>query len=233
MLQRMQDPFRSIRESCFQRGKKPGGGFPLGMSVRRARGADHREGQDFLHVLHMALRQVDQGPYHRNAGTAHGGTGMESTEPALMEEGKDQRFNGVIPVVAESQLVAFVFNAGVGQNGTAHLGAQGTGILFLPVFENDFTDLCFLNDIGDFQGIAQGRNFRIIRSAQTVVHGDGEQGEILMGKLPVQGEGVKKKEGIFPAGDADGDFVPVFNQTEIGVRLPDAAKGFFHQIIPP
>ena len=145
-----------------------------------------------------------------------------------VEQGEEQRFHGVVPVMAEGQFVAACFHTGICQHGPAHFGAQGAGIFFFPVIEDDIPDFGSFNDIRDFKGVTEGNDPGVIRTAEAVVHRDCLQGKILVGESAVKGQGVQQQERILAAGHADGHPVTILNQTEIRIRLPDTAQRLFH-----
>ena len=77
----------------------------------------------------MAFRQVNQRTNDRNPRSAEECFRMESMETAFIKQGKKQRLDGILPVVAEGQLIVSQIRTGVGQDGPAHFRTEGTGIL--------------------------------------------------------------------------------------------------------
>ena len=95
MLKRVQDPAGRIRKGFFKFRKKARHRFPFRFPVGGAAGTHHRQRKGFLHMPDVALGKIHERADHRNPRPAHPGDRVKGMEPSFMEEGKEQRFNGV------------------------------------------------------------------------------------------------------------------------------------------
>ena len=223
MLKRMQKTIRRIRKPLFQIRKQPVHILPPGLVIHGAGRGYHGQIQGAHHMDDMFFRQIDQRTNDGDSGTAHQGFRMEGMETPFIEQAQQQRFNCVLPMVAEGELAAAVLPAGIGQHSPAHFRAQGAGILFLPVVKDDFSDLRFHLKIRHLQLSAQGTDSAQVEGFQTHFDRYGQQGKLLVGELPVKGKRVKEQQGILAAGDPDRNPVSRLNQPEILIRFAQAA----------
>ena len=73
----------------------------------------------------------------------------KAAEPPLVEQVHDKGLDGVVPVVAQRQLVAAQLLGGVVQGAPAHLGAEAAGVVLVPDLEHYPADVGAADLIGD------------------------------------------------------------------------------------
>ena len=155
--------------------------LPVCIAVRRTGRFDDRQVQHFCHMFHMALRQVNEGTDHGDAGPAHTGFRVEGFKPPFIKQRHEQGFNGVLAMMSQGKLVDIVFHTGVGKDRAAHFRTERAGVLFLTVVKDDFADFRFLHNILNIQLFTQGADTGEIKRFQSEGDGNGIKRKILMG----------------------------------------------------
>ena len=153
---------------------------------------------------------VEHGTNLGNARSVQSGHRLEAADPSLKEQRHDEGLHSVVIVMPQSQLVEPLLQKGLIQCPPAHFRAQGAGILFLPVVENNGGDLRFDHGIGHFQPVAHFLHPGVVHP-QSHVNGDPLQLEGLAMVFPQSGKQGQQHQGILSPGHADRDFVPGFN----------------------
>ena len=120
LLQGMEKTIIDIRVQLTETAEKVLHFGPARIAVGRAGGFHQGQAEDLCHMLHMAFRQVNQGPDNRDTGAAHDSAGMEGMETAFIEQGHEEGFDGILPVMAQGQFVTAKLHTGVRQHSPAH-----------------------------------------------------------------------------------------------------------------
>ena len=118
---------------------------------------------------------VEHGPDLRDAGAAEIRYGLKAADAALVKKAHEKRFDGIVKVMAQRDLVAAQFQQHIVQRAPAHFCAHGAGVLLVPVLENDRADLRLFDLIWHVQLRAQLRHRGKIHARQAHVDGDGLQ----------------------------------------------------------
>ena len=132
---------------------------------------------------HGLLVDVEHRTDLNDPGPVQMGHRLETADPALVNQGHHKSFHGIVKVVPQCQLVAVQVQQSLIEGPSAHLGAHGAGILFLPIVENDGANLRFDDGIGHIQLPAQLLNTGIIHT-QAHINGDGLESEFFIMVAP-------------------------------------------------
>ena len=149
-------------------------------------------------------------------------------QAALEEQAHQQRFNRVVAMVAERQLVAAMLRRQLVERAAAHFRAERAGILLLPLFKDDLADIRFFDRQRHADLFAHFFNARRIERLKAHREHQPLELEILMRKEPVERERLQKQQAVLPARNADGHAVAGLEHIEIVIRAADAPKHFFH-----
>lgn len=97
--------------------------FSAGEAVCRAGRLDDRELELRCHVNDVLLRKIGHGANLRDAAAGQEGFGVKGVDTAFIQHGQQKRFQRVVAVMSQRQLVGTQLPAQINQRAAAHLGA--------------------------------------------------------------------------------------------------------------
>ena len=135
---RQREPLHGTKSAAFQTGvaavefiNQLFDLLALGVAVGRTGVFHHGKFQAFHRVPHQILAAVEQRADLGDLSAVQPGDGLETGQAAFVDQGHEERLDGIIVVVTQSDFVDTSLQHGAVQGTAAHLGAHGAGIFLL------------------------------------------------------------------------------------------------------
>lgn len=114
-----------------------------GVTVGRTFIFHKRQRQACANARDVSFADVDKGTDHCDLAACEIGTRRKGVDASFVEQAHEERFDAVVHVVAERNLVAAVIVRPVVDGAAAHARAEGAGIFLLAFFKDQRADLAW------------------------------------------------------------------------------------------
>ena len=171
---------------------------------------------------------VDQGADELDFGILEIHLRLEGRHSSAIGHVQEEGLDRVVHMVGEGHLGKAEPPGCLVDDGLPHPRADGAGeeprLLVAMLLEHGIDFLLLDQDVGDGEGTDVFFDLAEIdgRKAEVQVHGD--QFEILVPKLPVEGKKIQKDHRILAPGETEEDLVPTLEEAEVVVGLPQRGE---------
>ena len=182
------------------------------------------------HAADVILVAVQQRADLGHAGAVQKRHRLEAADAALEQQIHQQRLHRVVIVVAQGDLADALFRQGGVQAAPPQFGAQGAGILLLPLLEDDLVHRHLNAGVGHLQPFAQRRHAGEVHARHAHLHGDGLHREGDGVEFLQPGQGYQRQQAVLSAADAHGDAVAGFDHMIVLHAPADKPQNMLHGV---
>lgn len=197
-----------------------------GVTVGRTFIFHKRQRQACANARDVSFADVDKGTDHRDLAACEIGARRKGVDASFVEQAHEERFDAVVHVVAERNLVAAVVVRPVVDGAAAHARAEGAGIFLLAFFKDQRADLAWDDLQRHAQPITERSHLAVVVSPAEVQR-DSAQRKIAGQRALEHSHRVEQERAVLAAGKTDSDAVSFFDEAKLAARSPHFGKEVF------